>query len=200
MKNFRGLSIALAMCALPAFADQTKASRSNPARPAPANWWGDDYRTADNNFFIEGGGPGLLYSLNYERIFEQDFGLRLGFSYQAFSASASGGSASASFITIPVIASYLGVSSGNHVLELGAGGTAIYASGSASGTGISASGSGMTALGTALIGYRRQPADGGFQFRVGVEALVGKGLALSNADPNKIGVLPWMYLSIGFSL
>jgi hypothetical protein len=197
MKDFRGLSIALAMCALPAFADQTKASR--PVRTPPTNWWGEDYRTADNNFFIEGGGPGLLYSLNYERIFEQDFGLRLGFSYQAFSASASGGSASGSFFTIPVIASYLGVSSGNHVLELGVGGTAIYASGSVSGT-VAAAASGMTALGTALIGYRRQPVDGGFQFRVGVEALVGKGLAFSNPDPNKFGVLPWMYLSLGFSL
>jgi hypothetical protein len=198
MKNFRGLSIALAMCAMPAFADQTKASR--PGRAAPANWWGDDYRTADNNFFIEGGGPGLLYSLNYERIVEQDFGLRLGFSYQAFSASASGGSASASFFTIPVIASYLGVSSGNHVLELGAGGTAIYVSGSATSGNAFAAGSGMTALGTALIGYRRQPVDGGFQFRVGIEALVGKGLSFSNPDPTKFGVLPWMYLSLGFSL
>ncbi len=198
MKSFRGLSIALAMCAMPAFGDQTKPSR--PARAAPANWWGEDYRTAENNFFIEGGGPGLLYSLNYERILEQDFGLRLGFSYQAFSASTSGSSASASFFTVPVIASYLGVSSGNHVLELGAGGTAIYVSGSAaSGTAIAA-GSGMTALGTALIGYRRQPADGGFQFRIGIEALVGKGLAFNNPDPNKVGVLPWMYLSIGFSL
>ena len=36
MKNFRGLSIALAMCALPAFADQPKAPRTNPARPAPS--------------------------------------------------------------------------------------------------------------------------------------------------------------------
>jgi len=50
------------------------------------------------------------------------------------------------------------------------------------------------------MGYRRQPADGGFQFRIGIEALVGKGLALSNPDPNKLGVLPWMYLSIGFSI
>jgi hypothetical protein len=200
MKNFRRLSIALAMCAMPAFADQPKASRTNPARPAPSNWWGDDYRTAENNFFIEGGGPGLLYSLNYERIFEQDFGLRLGFSYQAFSASGSGGSGSVMFITIPVIASYLGVSSGNHVLEFGAGGTAIYASGSASGTTVAVAVSGMTALATALIGYRRQPADGGFLFRIGVEALVGKGLSFSNPDPTKLGVLPWAYLSLGFSL
>src|SRR5437899_3244878 len=47
---------------------------------------------------------------------------------------------------------------------------------------------------------RRQAPDGGFQFRIGIEALVGKGLALSNPDPNKLGVLPWVYLSIGYSL
>ena len=55
-------------------------------------------------------------------------------------------------------------------------------------------------LGTAIIGYRRQPLNGGFQFRIGVEALFGKGLALSNPDPNAFGVLPWMYMSLGFSL
>ena len=57
-------------------------------------------------------------------------------------------------------------------------------------------------LGTAIVGYRRQPPGGGFQFRIGVEALVGKGLSLSesNRDPDRIGVLPWMYLSLGFSI
>jgi hypothetical protein len=203
MKNLRGLSIALAMCAMPALAEKTNASRVNPVRPVAGAVSSDD-RTASNNFFLEGGGPGLIYSLNYERILEQDFGLRVGFSYQSFTATASSGgssgSASVSFVTVPVIASYLGVSSGNHVLELGAGGTAVYASGSASGTGLAASGSGMMALGTALIGYRRQPVNGGFQFRVGVEALAGKGLSISNPDPNKFGVLPWMYLSLGFSI
>jgi hypothetical protein len=49
---------------------------------------------------------------------------------------------------------------------------------------------GTTVLGTAILVYRRQPADGGFQFRIGIEALVGKGLALSNPDPNKLGILP----------
>jgi hypothetical protein len=50
------------------------------------------------------------------------------------------------------------------------------------------------------MGYRRQPFDGGLQLRIGIEALVGKGLALSNPDPNKVGILPWMYVSIGFSI
>ena len=190
MKPIHGLSLVVALCAVPVMAD--------PMPRTPAG------RSADNSIFVEGGGPGLLYSINYERIVENDFGLRAGISYTSFSASASSGgstaSASAAIITVPVIASYLGVSSGNNVLEMGAGGTVVYATGSASGTGIASSGSGMTALGTVILGYRRQPVNGGFQFRIGVEALVGKGLSLSNPDPNSFGVLPWMYMSLGFSL
>lgn len=196
MQRTVAIAIAIAFSAMPALADRDPGRRDRgPSIIEP---------DADNSFFLEGGGPGLLYSINYERLIESDYGLRIGVSYQSFSASASSGgstsSASASFVTVPVIASYLGLRSGNHILELGAGGTAIYASGSASGTGMAASGSGMTALGTAIIGYRRQPVPGGFQFRIGIEALMGKGLALSNPDPNKFGVLPWMYLSFGFSL
>ncbi len=196
MQRTMAIAIAIAFYAMPALADRDPGRRDRgPSIIEP---------DADNSFFLEGGGPGLLYSINYERRIESDYGLRIGLSYQSFSASASSGgstsSASASFVTVPVIASYRGLRSGNHILELGAGGTAIYASGSASGTGMAASGSGMTALGTAIIGYRRQPLEGGFQFRIGLEALMGKGLALSNPDPNAFGVLPWMYLSFGFSL
>ena len=189
MKSFRALLTVLAAVAFatPAFADRLGADRAED-------------RDANNSIFIEAGGPGLLYSVNYERIVENDFGLRIGASYTSLSASAGGSSASAAFTTIPVIASYLGLRGGNHILELGVGGTAVFASGAASGTGMAVSGSGMAALGTALIGYRRQPVNGGFQFRIGLEALVGKGLALSNPDPNSMGVLPWMYMSLGFSL
>jgi hypothetical protein len=186
MKKFCVLFVAFAALATPAIAD-------------PMNHGRDD-RDANNSFFLEGGGPGLLYSVNYERIVENDWGLRVGLSYTSISASAGGSSASAQFTAIPVIASYLGLREGNHILELGAGATGIYASGAASGTGIAASGSGMTALGTVMVGYRRQPVNGGFQFRVGMEALAGKGLALSNPDPNSFGVLPWVYMSLGFAL
>ena len=33
----------------------------------------------------------------------------------------------------------------------------------------------------------------------GAMALVGKGLGLSATEPDKIGVLPWLYLSLGAS-
>ena len=165
-----------------------------------------DDRSANNSVFLEGGGPGLAYSLNYERIFEDDFGLRVGFSYLSVSGTAGTGtssvSGSATVWTVPVMANYVGLSSGSHALELGAGATLVNFSGAASGFGYSANGSGPAVLGTAILGYRRQPPTGGFQFRIGVEALVGKGLALAEGsrDPNSIGVLPWLYMSIGFSL
>ena len=103
------------------------------ATAAHAGW---DDRSATDSFFIEGGGPGLLYSVNYEHIFENDFGFRGGFSYTSLSATAGSSSASASFIAVPIVLSYLGASSGNHALELGGGATLINASGAASGTGV----------------------------------------------------------------
>jgi hypothetical protein len=163
-------------------------------------------RSATNSVFLEGGGPGLAYSLNYERVFENDFGLRAGFSYLSFTASASSGSssgsASATMWTVPVLANYLGLTSGNHTLELGGGATIVGFSGAGTNGPLAASASGTVVLGTAILGYRRQPPTGGFQFRIGVEALVGKGLALSdsNRNPDQIGVLPWLYMSLGFSL
>ncbi len=159
-------------------------------------------RDATNSIFLEGGGPGLAYSLNYERIFENDFGLRVGFSYLSISASAGSSTADATMWTVPVLAQYVGLSSGNHSLELGGGATIVGVSGSASSMGLAASGSGTLVLGTAILGYRRQPPSGGFQFRIGLEALVGKGLSLSESgrNPDQIGVLPWMYMSLGFSI
>jgi len=158
-------------------------------------------RTAVNSVFAEGLGPGLAYSLNYERTLENDFGLRVGVSYLSVGASLSSGSgtidASAGFLSIPVVASYLGIASGNNVLELGVGGIFTHASGSGSGFGMSASGSGNLFLGTAVIGYRRQPVNGGFMFRVGLSALVGKGLGFDVTDPEKVGVIPWPYMSLG---
>ncbi len=85
-------------------------------------------------------------------------------------------------------------------LELGAGASLNFASGSASGLGASASGSGMAPYGVAMVGYRFHPVDGpGFQFRVGLMALAGNGLGLSNRDATEIGVLPWGYMSMGAS-
>jgi hypothetical protein len=163
-------------------------------------------RGAANSIFLEGGGPGLAYSLNYERVFQDDFGLRVGFSYLSisgtFSSGSSSGTGSATLWTVPVMFDYLGLGWGNSALELGAGATIVGLSGSGTLGPFAGSASGQLLFGTAILGYRRQPPSGGFQFRVGLEALVGKGLAMSETDrnPDKVGVLPWMYMSLGFSL
>jgi hypothetical protein len=188
------LALALFACATPALADRG-GSLSLPSD-----------RSANNSFYVDGMGPGLLYSINYERIVEDDFGLRVGFSYIPLTGTASSGGSSASgsvtIMNFPVTASYLGLRSGNHALEMGGGGVLVTASGSAQGSGMSVSGSGATIFGTAFLGYRRQPPDGGFLFRIGIEALAGKGLALNSTsyDAGKVGVIPWMYLSFGATL
>jgi hypothetical protein len=161
-------------------------------------------KPAPNSIYAEGLGAGLAYSLNYERMVLDDLGVRLGFSYLSMSASASSGgassSASASFLSFPITASYIGIRSGKHSLELGGGFTLTRSSGSGSSLGMTASGSGMSGLGTAMIGYRIHPVDrAGFNFRIGVMALAGKGLGLDTADPAAFGVLPWGYISMGAS-
>jgi hypothetical protein len=157
-----------------------------------------DNGPAKNGVFLEGLGPGLLYSINYERLVTDDLAVRLGFSYWSVTATASSGgtsaSASASFFTVPVTATYVGLRG----LEAGGGMTLLHTSGTGSTIGASASGSGFAPLGVALVGYRLHPVGGpGFQFRVGGMAMMGKGLSLSASDPTAFGVLPWLYLSAG---
>jgi hypothetical protein len=165
-------------------------------------------RTARNSIYAEGLGPGLLYSFNYERLVTNDLGVRLGLSYASMSASATDGSssatASATFMTFPFTASYLGVSSGSHALELGGGLTFIYVSGTVSSSNIAVSGSGILPLENILVGYRFHPVNGGFQLRIGFSGLLGMGIGASNSNTtttankkNTFGFLPWFYLSLG---
>jgi hypothetical protein len=158
-------------------------------------------RTAKNSIFAEGLGPGLAYSLNYERLVANDVGVRAGLSYMTFSSSASAGgttaSSSSTWMSFPLTASYIGLASGPSALELGGGMTLVYTSASAEGLGASASGSGVAPYADVLVGYRLQPLDGGFQFRVGFTGLIGKGLGFNVTDPDAIGFLPWAHISFG---
>jgi hypothetical protein len=160
-------------------------------------------RTALNTVYAEGLGAGGAYSVNYERLVLSDLGIHVGFSYWSVSASASGGgstsSASGSFIAIPITASYLGISSGNHALELGGGITIWNISVAGNSGGWVGSATGFIPVGTLIAGYRYQPRGGGFNFRVGASPLFGKGLGLNSKDPGAFGVLPWGYLSLGWT-
>jgi hypothetical protein len=175
-----------------------------PPAPPPAQWAPppeqEEPAPMPNSLYLEGLGAGLYYSLNYERRVIEDLAVRIGFGYVSMSASAGTSSASSSVLTIPITASYLGIRGVSSGLELGGGATLIYASSTASSGGVTAFGSGMGAVGTFMVGYRYHPAGrAGFNFRVGLMALLGRGLSLSAADPGAFGMLPWGYISMGAS-
>ncbi len=167
--------------------------------PAPAAE-PDDERTANNALYIEGLGPGLFYSVNYDRSFG-DFAGRIGFGYVPLSATAtstdSSGAptqetASASFFTVPITASYLGLGDKKHMLELGAGVTIVHVGAGATAfdaTSSSSSHESATFLfPVGIVGYRYQPPHGGFLFRGGISPIIGG---------SGIPVLPWPYLALG---
>ena len=138
--------------------------------------------TAPNGIYIELLGNGLLYTINYDRFITDDIGLRGGFEYIGLSAtSGSGESVSVSMMLIPITFNYFLASHdnrkvGSSKLELGAGIVIANISASVSGNvGNVFSGSGLGLGGTATVGYRYQPSDGGFIFRIGFTPLFGPG-------------------------
>jgi hypothetical protein len=152
-------------------------------------------RTANNSIFLELLGNGLLYSINYERFFEDSgFSVRGGFSYISLSASAGNAatgtsSAKATFMTFPLLGNYY-VGGRDHKLQLGLGVTFMYAAESAGGGGVGvASVSGFVPAPTAVVGYRYIPHDGGFAFFIGLTPFIVPG-----GDKS---VLPWGGMSFG---
>jgi hypothetical protein len=146
----------------------------------------DSSRTAKNVLYVELLGNGILYSLNYERFITDDLSARIGFGYLSLGASSSSSSARASVLWLPLMVNYLGVGSADHKLQLGLGPVLFYASSAASSVGDSAKASGVALFGTATIGYRYVPHDGGFNFDIGFTPVFGS-----------FGFLPWIGISLG---
>jgi hypothetical protein len=131
----------------------------------------DEGVTAKNTIYLEGGGPAGVYSVNYERRIS-DINLRAGFSYW--------GNSYFSLTAIPLGVNYIGIGGTHSHLELGGGATIVVINGD------SFLGDSAGAFGWGLVGYRLQPPDGGFNFRVGALPLIGD-----------FGVYPYGYLSFG---
>jgi len=154
-----------------------------------------DDREAKNAIYLDLAGPGLIYSINYDRVITPDLSARIGFSYFGVGASASSGdttaSAEFSYWAVPITASYLGIGSTSNMFEVGGGGVIMNFSGSglieADDESAEAGASVTTFALTALAGYRHQPADGGFVFRIGLSPMMNF----------EAGFLPWGYLSLG---
>jgi len=143
-------------------------------------------RSAQNSVYIEGLGPGLFYSLNYDRTFG-DFAGRVGFSYISVGASTNSSEGHASLTTIPLTLSYIGIGSKKNIFELGAGATIVHAGAGFSSLGADSQSSSTTfLLGDLIFGYRLQPPDGGFMLRTGLSPIYGHGI-----------FIPWPYLALG---
>jgi len=131
-------------------------------------------RTASNVLFGEALGNGLLYSINYERVFSSlPIGLRAGASYFSYPVSTYGRSGNLKLATFPLAASYY-VGATQHKLQLGLGATILYLGVSSDSTGTRFEGerSGFGVAATAVIGYRYLPPDRGFSFGVGFTPLL----------------------------
>ncbi|MES1245727.1 MAG: hypothetical protein ABUT39_29240 [Acidobacteriota bacterium] len=117
---------------------------------------------ARNAVFVELLGNGGVYSLNYERMLTDHLGLRVG--YAAWdSPLLFEGTPPDRYRTVPVTMSYL-LGNGERKLELGGGVT--FGQGTLDRSFDTRRDFSFHNL-TAIVGYRSQPRDGGYLFRVG---------------------------------
>ncbi len=128
-----------------------------------------------NNIFLEVGGNGFEYSLNYERLFIKRVAVRVGYGLVL-------GDRRDKAVVIPLMVNYITGNDG-HYFELGGGCAYItkeidYGFFDLKFKGIAATG---------FVGYRYQPENSGILFRVGITPFVGSG-----------GFLPWAGMSLGY--
>ena len=121
---------------------------------------------ARNSVYIELLGNGGLYSLNYDRKITNNVSARVGL--MAFGGESTDGDR-IGLSLVPLMANYL-VGKHNHRLELGGGPVVAYAAGNIKEHGIGEF-SDFGLVGTATFGYRYQPLQGGFNFRLGFTPL-----------------------------
>ena len=158
-------------------------------------------RTAHNTLFVELGGPGGAYSINYERMLPYSFGVRAGISYLYVTTLAGFLKAHVLFIPLAVSAN---LGRRNHAFELALGGTITYCNASAGiGPITFMSEKGTSGVGTFSIGYRYQPRNGGIQIRFGFTGAFGPGFGLGLGEDDegteKWRFLPWAYASLGWT-
>jgi hypothetical protein len=155
--------------------------------------------SSNNSVYLELLGNGLVYSCNYDHLFAESFGARVGLGYIPLESH--------SVVTFPLMGYYL-VGSGNSRLELGLGACVFLQPESVSFSFMAAANEevrGNAVLATATVGYRYQRADGGFVFRAGVTPFFGKFIR-DNSTPTMLqeeSVLAFRWsagMSLGFGL
>ncbi len=164
------LFVAFSLFAVQAFAQETSS----------------DNKVINQSFFGELGGPGVLFSVNYDRRFTKSkFGIggRAGLGFISgytdnYVNGPNGGyytnGTYRSVVTVPVQINYLfGKENSVNALEIGAGAT--YLGRRTDFLDFTDNGKSPRVLGTASFMYRRMPTDGGFSWRVGFTPLIANG-------------------------
>jgi len=128
-----------------------------------------DAHTKSNSLYFEAFGNGIVYSINYEHLFTDNLGGRIGFMYLPsldiiFTSTES-------LITVPIILNYF--IGGNHKLELG-GGIVYVSVAEIDFLGLKDKNGGSAVIGTAVVGYRYQPKHSGFLFKIGLTPFFNK--------------------------
>jgi hypothetical protein len=147
--------------------------------PSPLPYLGDTTPefAAHNSIYLEIAGSAIGGALNYERMLSNSFGLRLGFGYSPLSGTNSkGATVHASITSAPLTLSWFPFSNttsdtvASDKLEIGAGAgyynltRKLLQFAEFNGIGY-----------TAFLGYRYQPWDGGFIFRIAVTPIILDG-------------------------
>jgi hypothetical protein len=134
----------------------------------------------NSSIYLEGLGIGGEYSLNYERIIEDDFSIRVGFTTWTESFIGVG-----PYTAIPILANYfLGLGDGGSKIEFGFG--IEYANTNGNGLHHDQP-AGWSVIWASVLNYRYQPFNGGILFRIGFSQLYGT---------SGVGTLPG--ISVGF--
>jgi hypothetical protein len=136
----------------------------------------DEKEYRRNTVYFELFGTGIFYSVNYERRISPHVSLRAGFTSWSLHGGLFTilGIEKLSMTAFPVMVNYLtGPMKSSH-LEIGAGLMPSFFSGKALFTGSEGANNQSLLVGTASIGYRYQPPDGGFFFRIALTPLLGQ--------------------------
>jgi hypothetical protein len=125
------------------------------------------YEEAKNAVYVEVGGNGVGYTINYDRKLGDKFSLRGGIEFWGVVSSEGG----AGIVLAPVMVNYL-AGRGDNRLELGLGKLFAQVGAGYSDSQYWSRINGDTWTGT--IGFRHQPRRGGFLFRVGLTPIIVK--------------------------
>lgn len=144
-----------------------------------------------NTFFLELGGNGMFYSLNYDRILLNRESWKLAGRVGAMYVPPLGGG-NRQMVGGPVEISYLR-GRGKHFLELGLGATVVYDTYRVSSYRIRD----LAMMAVARIGYRYQKPEGGFFYKVGFTPMLGTLYNEEYPERGPLLVEPFAYPLVG---